>query len=285
VPYAASQSGCDHLGVPMSDSLDLDAYFERIHWGGATTSTFPTLAGLLRAHLLSIPFENFDVLLGRGIRLDLDGVQAKLVRARRGGYCFEHATLFAAVLEKLGFQTVRHTARVIVFAPIAAAPRTHMFLTVRLPEGTFVVDPGFGPFASRIPIPLIDGAAARGDYETHWMIRDGNRWTLRAELGGKSIDAWVTTLEPDQPVDFEMGNYYTASHPNSLFVNRLIIASLNEQGRVTAMNRDANLWRENTPCPTQLADRPALRALLIAHFGFDLPEVERLKVPTIPEWR
>jgi arylamine N-acetyltransferase len=30
------------------------------------------LAGLLRVHLLLIPYGNFDILLGRGVRLDLD---------------------------------------------------------------------------------------------------------------------------------------------------------------------------------------------------------------------
>lgn len=50
-----------------------------------------------------IPFENLDILLGMPIRLDLQGVQLKLVDTRRGGYCFEHVTLFAAVLEALGF--------------------------------------------------------------------------------------------------------------------------------------------------------------------------------------
>ena len=268
----------------MSDSLNLDAYFERIDWGGGTNPTFATLAGLLRAHLLRIPFENFDILLGRRVRLDLDGVQAKLVHAHRGGYCFEHATLFAAVLEKLGFQTARHTARVILFTPITAAPRTHMFLSVQLPDRTFVVDPGFGPFGSRVPIPLVDGAAALGDYETHWMIRDGTRWMLRAQLGGKLMDAWVTTLEQDNPVDFEMANHYTSTHPELSFVNRLIIASLTKEGRVTAMNCDANLWCRNAPRPMQLADRLALREFVVTYFGFDLPEIEQMKVPTIPEW-
>jgi len=116
------------------------------------------------------------------------------------------------------------------------------------------------------------------------MIRDGNRWMLRAQLGGKLMDAWVTTLEQDNPVDFEIGNHYTATHPGSLFVNRLIIASLTKEGRVTAMNRDVNFWHGNTPRPTQLADRLALRELIVTYFGFDLPEIERLKVPTIPEW-
>src|ERR1700691_1534010 len=121
--------------MPMSDSLNLDAYFERINWGAGTNPTFATMAGLVRARLFQIPFEKLDILLGRGVRLDLDSVQAKLVHAHRGGYCYEHATLFAAVLERLGFQPVRHAARVILFAPITRAPRTHMFLTVQLLDG------------------------------------------------------------------------------------------------------------------------------------------------------
>lgn len=268
----------------MSDSINLDAYFDRIDWRGGTAPTFATLAGLLRAHVLQIPFENFDVLLGRGVRLDLDSIQSKLVGARRGGYCFEHATLFAAVLEKLGFETRRHTARVVLFEPVTTAPRAHMFLTVCLPEGTFVADPGFGLFTSRVPIPLVDGAEARGDYETHWMVRDGERWILRAQLGDAPVDAWVTTLEEDNPVDFEMGSHFTATHPASPFVNRIMISAVTEKGRVTLMNCDAKIWQANSASPMKLADRPALRAFLIKYFGFDLPEVEDLRVPTIPEW-
>ncbi|HEY6895457.1 MAG TPA: arylamine N-acetyltransferase, partial [Rhodanobacteraceae bacterium] len=68
--------------------LDLEAYLARIQWNGARTPTLATLRALLQAHMRAIPFENLDVLLGRPVRLDLDGVQSKLVLARRGGYCF-----------------------------------------------------------------------------------------------------------------------------------------------------------------------------------------------------
>jgi N-hydroxyarylamine O-acetyltransferase len=94
----------------MTRTLDLGAYLERIGWNGDARSDLATLAALLDAHMTRIPFENLDVLLGRGIRLDLDGLQRKLVDARRGGYCFEHATLFAAALEALGFAPIRHAA-------------------------------------------------------------------------------------------------------------------------------------------------------------------------------
>jgi N-hydroxyarylamine O-acetyltransferase len=158
-------------------AIDLDAYFDRIRWGGAPLPSHATLAGILAAHMSAIPFENIDVLLGRGIRLDLEGLQAKLVSARRGGYCFEHASLLAAVLAQLGFKPVPHLARVVLMAPRTVASRGHMFLTVPLPEGRFLVDPGFGALAPRIPVPVADRRETSIDHETHWLERDGDYWT------------------------------------------------------------------------------------------------------------
>jgi len=269
----------------MTTSIDLDAYFTRIGWSGSTSPTFDTLAGLLRAHMAAIPFENLDVLLGRRVRLDLEGVQEKLVRSRRGGYCFEHGTLFAAALEGLGFRPTRHTARVVLIATRETSPRTHMFLVVPLPEGRFVVDPGFGALAPATPVPLLDAGVAPPEQSSHWMTRDGGYWVLRARTPGKVVDAWVTTLDLDNPIDFEMGNYYTSTHPASPFVNRIMMRALTKDGRVGVMNRDVTVWQGSELRQSQLADRAALRALVVEHFGFDLPEVERLRVPSISEWR
>ncbi len=268
----------------MTGSLDLNAYFDRIQWGGSVRHDLPTLTGLLGAHMRRIPFENLDVLLGRPVHLDLAAIQDKLVRAARGGYCFEHATLFAAMLETLGFKPARHTGRVVVAVPRTAAPRTHMFLTVALAEGVFVVDPGFGALAPRVPVPLLEGRRARIDDETHWMVRDDQYWVLHAQVGAKSTQAWASTAEQENLVDFEMGNYFTSTHPSSPFVNRILMRAITDDGRVTVMNRDVTFWRGSAPEPAQLADRAALRALLVEHFGFDLPQLDRLRVPSIPEW-
>ena len=83
-------------------TLDLDTYLERIRYRGPAE---PHLG-----HVTRIPFENLDILLGRPIRLDLESLQRKLVQGRRGGYCFEHNTLFAAALEEIGFGVTRLAA-------------------------------------------------------------------------------------------------------------------------------------------------------------------------------
>src|SRR5262249_58412325 len=117
----SARSACHTRHRNSEVAFDLRAYLDRIRWNGPIEATFETLARLMRAHMRAIPFENLDVLLGRGIRVDLDGVFAKLVIAGRGGYCFEHSTLFAAALAQLGFAPVAHSARVVMVAPRSAA--------------------------------------------------------------------------------------------------------------------------------------------------------------------
>jgi len=266
------------------NTMDTDAYFGRVGWSGALAPDHRTLSGILAAHMAAIPFENLDVLLGRGVRLDLGSVQAKLVHARRGGYCFEHGTLLGAVLERLGFAVARHTARVVIAAPRAQSPRTHMFLTVALPEGSFVLDPGFGALAPRAPVPLAPHTAVHVGSETHWMAREDDVWVLRTRGPDGTIDCWVSTLERDNAVDFELGNHYTATHPQSSFVNRILMRALTPEGRVSVMNRDVTTWHQGKAASHQLADRAALRRLVAAHFGFDLPQIETMRVPSVPEW-
>ena len=273
------------MRIVMTAPIDLDAYLERIRWGGGTSPTLETVAGLLRAHMRHIPFENLDVLLGRGVRLDLASVQDKLVRARRGGYCFEHGTLFAAALEELGFKPVRHTARVVTLVPRTEAPRTHMILTLTVAERTFVLDPGFGVLAPRVPVPLEEGVEVRVDREKHWMARDGNLWVLRTRVDDKVVDCWVSPFDRDNLIDFELGNHYTSTHPASVFANRIMMRALTDDGRIGVMNRDVTIRRKGERESIKLADRKALRALLAQHFGFDLPEVEQLRVPSIPDWQ
>ncbi|HTR56002.1 MAG TPA: arylamine N-acetyltransferase [Kofleriaceae bacterium] len=257
--------------------MDLGAYFARIAWTGPRAAAGDALAGIYAHHVRAIPFENLDVLLGRPPELELAALEAKLVHARRGGYCYEHATLFAQVLRELGVEPRTHSARVIIVTPRHLAPRTHMFLTL----GELVLDPGFGGQAPLAPVPL-DGTPA-GD---HRIVRvDGGIALEMTGADGGWQRLWWSTLEHDQPIDFEMANHFTATHASSPFVQRLMARTFTRDGKVGVMNRDVTIVRAGETRTHRLADRAELRALIAEHFGFDLPTVAGLRVPSIPEWQ
>jgi N-hydroxyarylamine O-acetyltransferase len=248
----------------------VDAYFKRIGWTGSSEPTLATLSAIARHHVRAIPFENLDVLLGRPPRLDLPSLEAKLVTARRGGYCFEHTTLCAAKLEQLGFEVKRHSARVVMATPRSQAPRTHMFLTVM----DHVIDVGFGGLAPHAPVPLDGRAAGR-----HRIVREGDEVALFHD----DQRLWMSTLEPESPIDFEMGNHFTATWPASWFVQRMMMRAYTADGEVRVMNRDVTIVRGDASEKFQLADRAALGELLATYFGFEL-DVSALRIPTVPEW-
>ena len=268
----------------MAKPFDLYAYLRRINYTGPRTATYDTLTAILQAHIASIPFESFDVLLGRPIRLDPEGLQAKIVTARRGGYCFEHASLMHAALEAIGFAPIRHSSRVLIFEPRHESVRQHMFVTVAIGGATYVVDPGFGPFACTVPIP-IDGTPVPTSAPTHRIDREGNDWFLYVTRDGKQIQGWVSTMEEEYPVDFEMMNYYIATHPASFFTHNILASAVTQEGRVNIMNQGVHIVRDGAVEAAHLGDRKALRALVAQHFGFDLPELETMKVDGVPDWR
>jgi N-hydroxyarylamine O-acetyltransferase len=219
-----------------------------------------------------------------GIRLDLDSVYDKLVVAGRGGYCFEHSTLLAAALAHTGFIPVLHAARVIGMRPRSEAPRTHMFLSVAVDAASYVVDPGFGGHGPLVPVPLVENQEVRDGPDVHRMTRRDGEWVLEAQIGGAMTPLWTSTFEAESRIDFVMANHFTATWHESPFVQRLMLRVLTRDGRVSVMNRDVTIARNGTFEKSQLADRAALRALLQREFGIDVPEVETLRIPSVPEW-
>jgi len=182
---------------------------------------------------------------------------------------FRTAALFAAVLDALGFQVARHAARVVLFGPLAEAKRHHMFMPVMVGGATHVVDPGFGPFAPRFPVPLVDSSSG---HATHWMQRDGDFWVLHVTREDREpVAGLASTLEVENPRDFEVFNHYIATHPKSPFVNWIFLSKVTPEGRINVMNRKVTMLREAAePTSTELADRAALRVLLAENFDLNV---------------
>ncbi|WP_437284903.1 arylamine N-acetyltransferase family protein [Sorangium sp. So ce406] len=261
-----------------SHPLDLDAYLNRIGYRGALAPTREVLDALHTAHVRSIPFENVDVLLGRGIRIDLGSVQAKLVQARRGGYCFEHNSLFVAVLRRIGFKVTTLIARVR-FLQSDITPRSHMLSLIDMPGGPLLADVGFGgPGLSR-SVRLVEGELQPQDVDVVSLRREGSSfWVLESRMGEQPQDLYAFTLEENHPVDYEVANHFTSTHPGSLFVNNLIAALPTPEGRVTLRNRTLGVLRHGQLERVEL-DREAIVGVLRDRFGLELPAGAQLSCP------
>jgi N-hydroxyarylamine O-acetyltransferase len=195
----------------------VDAYLARI---GVPRPKEPSLSALRElhvAHVSTIPFENLDILLGRGISLELDRIQAKLVSQRRGGYCFEQNTLFLTVLRELGFDATPMEARVRIGAT-GLRPRTHMVLTVRFDQEEWLADVGFGGEGPLEPIGIVPNQPARSG---HRVVADGPLRVLQMPGASDWIDLYAFLPVAALPVDLEVANWYTSTYPQSPFVRTL----------------------------------------------------------------
>jgi N-hydroxyarylamine O-acetyltransferase len=262
----------------MGSLFDLDAYLQRVGCRNPSAASLETLAELHEAHCAAIPFENLDILLGRPIDLDLAALQAKLVGARRGGYCFEQNTLFEAALRALGFGVTALAARVRT-GTTGVRPRTHMLLRVDLPESTYLADVGFGGGGPVHPLPLENGASVTTGPFTHRLRSEDQLWVLQAATRDGWSDLYAFTLEPQYPVDFEMANHYTSTHPRSAFVLNLTAQRSWPERRAVLRNRELALTTAEGESVSTIRDPEHLLHVLATEFGLAFPAGTRFSRP------
>jgi N-hydroxyarylamine O-acetyltransferase len=258
----------------MSAEFDLDAYLWRIGFGGERVPRLDTLCALHFAHATTIPFENLDIQMGLPIRLDLAALQDKLVRRRRGGYCFEQNTLFLTALKTLGFEAIACEARVRLGAP-EVLPRTHMLLVVRLEGGLWLCDVGFGGEGLLWPVAM-DGEPHGQFLNTYRVVPEGVVHILQSLHGGAWTDLYAFQSEPQFPVDFEVANHYTSTHPESRFVKTLTAQLPGPEVRRILRNRAYAELRGDQVEGRELAADEVI-PMLRGTFGIEVPEGAQFK--------
>jgi N-hydroxyarylamine O-acetyltransferase len=276
---------CDDWSV---SKLDLDAYLRRVGYTGPAEPSEATLFALYRAHLNKVRFENLDVFLKGAVSVDLEDIQDKIVYRNRGGYCYEQAQLFGAVLERLGFGVERLLARVGPDGGPARA-RTHLTLRVRAGQGVWLADPGFG---SSTPAPLSlrryrSGGPQEVDgwiYEVAPDEEHGQQvWKLREYQAGE----WVTLHRWEesrvQPVDVVLSNYYTSTHPDSWFTWQPVIVRRDPDAIRSILGRTYTVTRPgHAKTRGELTDQE-FAAALTGEFALELTKDELdvlVKAPT-----
>jgi N-hydroxyarylamine O-acetyltransferase len=166
------------------------------------------------------------------------------VRNRRGGYCFEQNLLFSNVLRELGFSVSEHAARVLWNVPPGVkTPRSHMLLLVDAEGERYLVDVGFGGNVLTAPLVFKSRAEQETPHEPFQIVEDGDKYVLQFRMRGEWVKLYRFDLSEQVQSDHEAGNWFVATHPNSIFVNGLLGARAEPDRRYALGNNTLTMHK------------------------------------------
>jgi N-hydroxyarylamine O-acetyltransferase len=257
-------------------AIDLDAYFARIGYTGERTPTLETLRAVQRLHAATIPFENLNSLLGWPVKLDPESLQQKLVRSRRGGYCFEQNLLLRLVLEQLGFRVSGLSGRVVLTAPPGTIPaRTHMLLRVEIAGETYLADVGFGQTPTA-PLRLVPEVPQDTPHERLRLRADGSEFVLEAEIRGEWRPFYRFDLTEQHAIDYEVGNWYVSTCPAS-HITTTLMAGRAADGKRYALRDNEFATHSTSGTERRVLSAGELREVLSDVFGIELPDTPEVR--------
>jgi N-hydroxyarylamine O-acetyltransferase len=246
------------------------AYLSRIDADAPAALDAGSLRYLHRAHQLAVPFENLSIHLSEPIFLDENALIDKIVRRRRGGFCYELNGAFGLLLEALGASVGRVSARVYGEAGLGP-PFDHMALIVRLADGSgpWLADVGFG---SHSDYPLDMGSRdEQADPAGRFQLADAPDNDVEVLKDGKQ-QYRLERRERSMP-DFVPTCWWQQTSPESHFRLSTICSRLTEDGRESISGRTLIQTRAGTRTEQELSGDDAVLAAYRDHFGVVLDRV------------
>jgi N-hydroxyarylamine O-acetyltransferase len=214
-----------------AENFTLAAYFKRIGFAREPQADIATVREMMRCQLFSVPFENLDVQAGKVVSLVPEDIVSKVLYQQRGGYCYEVNGVFAMALEALGIPYQFVAARPM-FYPVRR-PKTHMAVVITLDGEQWLCDLGFGSYGIRAPMPLgLLDAEVRQDSDVFMLSKaDNQEYLLKAWVNGEWLNQYGFNLYPQEWIDFGPANYLNSTHPDAIFVQKLLVVLHTPIGR------------------------------------------------------
>lgn len=250
----------------IAENFSLQDYFHRIGFRGEARADIATVAALMRCQLLSVPFENLDVQAGKIVSLVPEEIVAKIVSRHRGGYCYEVNGLFAMALQALGIPYQFIAARPM-FYPVRR-PRTHMAIVATIDGDDWLCDLGFGSYGIRAPMRLsATDVEVEQDFDRFMLSRPNERdYLLQAWVDGEWTRQYGFDLSPQEWIDFVPANHFNSTHPDTIFVQKLLVVMHSETGRTTLLDHNLKTIENGVATQREIASE-ARDAILLECFG------------------
>lgn len=250
--------------------MDTKAYLQRINYDGPMAPTAETLRKLQLAHLLAVPFENLSIHSGEPIVLEEEALFNKIVRRRRGGFCYELNGLFAGLLRSLGFKVEMLSAGVSNSEGEFGPDFDHMALLVSL-EQRWLADVGFGDSFLE-PLLLDEREIQVQGVRAYRIVPEGDYLVLsQRDAGGEWKAQYRFTLQPFSYADYAEMCQYQQTSPQSHFTKARLCTRATTEGRVTLSGmRLITTTKQGGRQEVAVTSDVAYAELLSDHFGISL---------------
>jgi N-hydroxyarylamine O-acetyltransferase len=246
----------------------IDEYCDRINVSQSGKPTLDRFADLQQAQIYTVPFENLDIQLGRGLDLTPNHVDDKVIRSRRGGYCFELNGLFLRALDSAGYEARRALGR--VHGSDEPSGRCHQVSLVKLGGRYWLADVVFGGHCPREPIPLeFDTIHDHGgvfyrllDHELGYLLQK------RTDEDWQNLYSF--DLSPVVSNDIAVANYLTSTNPETHFTRNRIAVLAHPEGETRLVNYRCTAPRGGKLKKERLPDSEQYLEELKQRFGINL---------------
>ncbi|WP_440008172.1 arylamine N-acetyltransferase family protein [Halomicrococcus sp. SG-WS-1] len=229
----------------MTDDMNHERYLSRIgvEPSRALARDRETLERLQRAHVTAVPFETLSITGdphgdrgGEGVSLALSDLYEKIVDRERGGFCYELNGLFGWLLDELGFDVDRLSARIASDDGTFGPPADHLVLRVSL-DRPYLVDVGLGLPKLRRPVPM-DGTTHSDAAGVEWRVVESERpdadhvTRYRRSDADDWQDRYIFRTVPREMHYFEATCEYFQTAPDSAFTGDPVVLVATERGYV-----------------------------------------------------
>ncbi|WP_347905191.1 arylamine N-acetyltransferase [Pseudomonas purpurea] len=223
--------------MSQTELSNVDLYLQRLGFDSPPPPTLESLRELQSRHTCVFPFETLSTMLRLPVPIDLASVERKILYAGRGGYCYELNNMFLALLLHLGFEARGITGRVVMGGPEdALVARTHRLCLVTVSGVRYIADVGFGGMVPTAPLRLDTEEEQPTGHEPYRIVHQDSSYILRAKVAGEWRPMYVFDLQMQSDIDYQIGNWYVCTHPQSPFMGQLMVARTGEGLRRTLNN-------------------------------------------------
>lgn len=253
-------------------TMNVDEFFKRIGMPEniEIANTYDFLKELHYRFILSVPYENLDIISSVSLSLKPEDIYDKIVKCNRGGYCFETNCLFNSFLKLLGFETINYLGR-FLRGETKIPVRRHRITAVKCEGDVYICDVGVGQSAPRYPLQLKNGIVQEQFGEKYKFIKDNCQgWILYDFHKGEWQKFYSFTEDEQIEIDYVLPSFYCEKHPDSPFNKTAMVAIKTASGRKSINDREYKVFEGEklVYIESQLSDKRR-KQILKDEFGIE----------------